>query len=408
MRIQGILAAGVALIIIGGMAWFTYKTVWPTSKQAPFKTQKAQRRDICNVVHAEGSLEANKTVKIGPLITAKVKKIYVKEGDSVTKGTLLIDLDNDKGGDADFRQAQARLEQAQSSLKYVTANFTRERSLFQSGQRSKDAFEKATDVYKNAYADVRIGQAAYDKELFLLEQTHIRAPHDGKVVAINVDEGSTVSPSITPVQVLVEIAQDLEIMKATLYIDESKVGDIQAGMTTDITVDTYPHRQPWTGTIDSISLSSVTPPSALQQQGVLVVYKAIVRINNTEGLLRPGMTVHAKTTIAQAKQALALPGFVFQLNGKVLEGIAKVIGYGYKPIDAALKQELMHKSGTHPVKTLWIAQDKMFIEKTVEIGVTDNAYFQILSGLQESDNVIADDMTTSDEMKKIAKQLAGS
>ena len=67
-------------------------------------------------------------------------------------------------------------------------------------------------------------------------------------------------------------------------------------------------------------------------------------------------------------------------------------------------EELLKRKG----KTLWVIQDKTFIEKAVEIGITDNAYFQILSGIQETDDIIADDMTASEELKKLAKQIAGS
>ena len=49
-----------------------------------------------------------------------------------------------------------------------------------------------------------------------------------------------------------------------------------------------------------------------------------------------------------------------------------------------------------------------FVEKMVTIGVTDNAFYQILSGVTETDDIIADDMTASEEMKKIAKQMAGN
>lgn len=397
MRIQSLVKTIIILLVAGGIAWFGYKRLFPASERMLFKTQKPEKRDIHKIVHAEGSLEAQGTSKLGPLITATVKKIYVKEGQKVTKDMLLADLENQNGGDLDVRRAKAQLEQAQATLTYITAVHEREKALHKTGELSQEAFEKSFENYQRTNADVNLFQAAYDKEVFLFDQIKVRAPHDGIISAINVKEGQTVSPVASPAIILFDIVQDLEKMLVTLYIDEGKVGDVNIGMTTEISVDTYPYRQPWIGKIESIGMSG-------QQHGqaATIAYKAEILIDNNESLLRPGMSVHAKTIIAEVTQALAVPGFVFQLNGKVLEAVAKSINYAYKPLDPAQKKALLKNS-----KTLWVVENKTFVERAVQIGVTDNAYFQILAGLQETEEIIADDMTASDELKKIAQQMAG-
>jgi HlyD family secretion protein len=195
-------------------------------------------------------------------------------------------------------------------------------------------------------------------------------------------------------------------MKVTLYIDENKMGDIKVGMEAKITVDAYPYKKPWKGKIVSLGLSKAELPANQSQSSV--AYQAEILIDNADRLLRPGMTVHAKITMAKVKQVLAVPGFVFQLNPKVLEGAAKIMGYEFKPIDHAKKKELINHHAQHPIKMLWVKEDKALVEKPVTIGVTDNAYFQVLAGVQETDDIITDDMTASDEIKKLAKQMAGS
>lgn len=405
MKILNVIATCIVIIIIVGASLFAYKSVFSSRPKMLFKTQKAEKRDIYKIVHAEGSLEAQGTSRIGSLISAKVKKIHVKEGDRVAKGAVLADLINDKGGDTCVRQAAAQLKKAQVALMTITQTHQREESLFQSGQLSKEAFEKATEGYAIAQADVASAQASYDKELFLFEQTTVYAPHDGTIVSVPIRDGQAFSPSSAS-EVLFEIAQDLGTMQVTLYIDENKMGDVKVGMEAKISVDAYPYRKPWKGKIDSLGLTKAVQTSSLSQSSV--AYEAKILIDNAEGLLRPGMTVHAKITIAKAKQVLAVPGFVFQLNPKVLEGAAKIMEYGFKSIDQAKKKELIKGQSEHPIKMLWVMEDKALVEKVVTIGATDNAYFQILSGLDEKDDILADDMTASDEIKKLAKQMAGS
>lgn len=406
MNIQKIIGISFCIFIVISTSYIVYKTKFAPQPPMLFKTQKAERRDITNVIHAEGSLEAQGTSKIGSLIAAKVKKIYVSEGRQITKGTLLADLENDKGGDADVRQAAATLKKTQATYTSVAANYKREQALFQSGQIALESFEKATENYIGAQADVEHAQAVHDKEIFLLEQTHVYAPHDGTIVAIPVKEGQAFSPYSSTSQVLFEIAQNLSKMSVTLYIDENKMGDVKVGMQAKISVDAYPFKKPWIGTIASLSLGKAVPPS--NQNQASVSYEAEIVIDNSEGLLRPGMTVHAKITLAKAKQALSVPGFVFQLNSKVLRDAAIMMKYDFKPIDHAKKKELTKQHLKNPIKTLWVIEEKALVEKVVELGISDNAYFQILSGVTETDNIITDDMTASDEIKKIAKQVAGS
>ncbi len=395
----------ISILLLISAIWLCYKIFSTKTNNNLFTTQKPEKRDIQKVMHAEGSLEAYKTSKLGSLIVGRVKYIHVKEGQIVTQNTLLAELENDHGGDTNVRQTKAQLDQAQATLTVLSANYKREKSLYDASALSKEAFEKIVAEMRRAQAEAAGKQALYDKELFLFEQTNIRAPHDGTVVLINIEIGETVSPHVSPPKELFHIAQDLKKMKATLHIDENKIGDVKVGLQAEITVDTYPYRQPWTGPIETMSLGKITLTNASNQQ--TKTYKAEVLIDNTEGLLRPGMTVHAKAILDQATQVLSVPGFVFQLNSKVLEAAAKVMHYDFRPLDPAKKKELLKQTGPHPIKTLWVAEPKTLIEKAVEIGVTDNAYFHIISGLEEHDNIIADDMTASEELQRLAKQIAG-
>src|SRR5579862_8504361 len=147
MQIRSVIIVGLVLLAIGSMIWFGYKTVFQESPRIFFKTQKPEKRDIHKIVHAEGSLEAQGTLNLGSLINAIVRKIHVKVGQKVTKGMLLAELENDKGGDTDARQAKALLNQAKAMLTYITGVHERDKALYKSEQLSQENFEKSCQEY---------------------------------------------------------------------------------------------------------------------------------------------------------------------------------------------------------------------------------------------------------------------
>jgi HlyD family secretion protein len=401
MSIRGIIATIFGILIVVAACWFGYKKFFSPAPALLFKTQKPEKRSIDKIVHAEGYLEAKGTSNIGSLISARIKKIHVIEGQRVTKGDLLAELENNRGGDTDLRETQARLEKDKAVLIYKQANYKREKALFKAGQLAADAFEKLTMEYYLAQADVKLSKAAYDREKFKLDQTMVYAPRDGIIISMPVKIGEIFAADV-PSNRIFEMADSLAVMKAMLNIDENKIGDIKQGMQAKIMVDAYPDHKPWKGNITKIGLAKVSTTEGK------AAYQADVMLTNTQELLRPGMSVHAKITIAKSKDVLAVPGFVFQLNKKTLASAAQTLGYAFKAIDADEKKKKQVANPDHPVKTLWVQEGKAIVEKIVSVGLTDNAYFQILDGLKESDDIIVDDMNASDELKKIAKQIAGS
>jgi HlyD family secretion protein len=388
-------------ILVSGSAWLVFKKFFTAHPKALFHTQKIEKRDIYNIVSAEGFLEAQGSSKLGPLITGTIKHIFVQDSDVVEKGKLLALLDNGYGGDTRVRQRAATLEKSKIAWDFAQAHFQRRQALFESGQLAPDIFEQERRDYETARADVALQQALYDEEVVNFENTKIIAPHDGTILS-SMKEGEAVSPIASVPSILFEIAKNLTVMRVTLNIDENKIGKIKIGQKAKISVDTYPYRM-WKGVIDSVGSS---PFLGTQAQKQFIAYKTLMTIKNDEKLLRPGMTVHAKITVEKAKAALSLPGYVFQMNSKMLEQIAKASGYAFKPLEPATKKELLKRKGEKTTEFLWVVQDKSFIEKAVEVGITDNAYFQIIAGVTEQEDIIHG-FEPSDEMKALMKKLVG-
>jgi HlyD family secretion protein len=288
----------------------------------------------------KGKLEALGTSKVGPLIQATVKKIFVKEDELIKENQLLAILENDKGGDTDVRQQKALLQKAILLRDYLKLNFNRQESLHKAGQLAQDSFDRITQQYKDAQEEVKRLQASYDKELFIFKQTEVRAPHDGIVLDIPITEGETVSPVVSPPSVICQIAKDLRTMRVTLLVDENRVGDVKAGQQAKISVDTYPYKV-WKGIIERVGNFPAIVDQGSQKQ--FIAYKTIVVIKDDERLLRPGMSAHAKIKAGKSKNVLAVPGYVFQLNTAMLTHVAGQLGFSCKPLDAAKKKNCSNK-----------------------------------------------------------------
>lgn len=404
MKIKKILLLVVTLCLVGCIGYGIRRYFFPASTPTPlFKTQKAIKQSITKIINAEGSLEAIDSLRIGPLITGTVKKIHFKEGDSVKKGDLIMELvDDQRPEDLQVQERKGILEQAEAQLEYLKKNLDRQRKIYEAKQLSDDDFENILKNYHVALGIVKEKKASYENARFFYEAIHVRAPHDGIIIGMLVTEGQAVGPNVTTTSgyMLFEITKNLDMLKASLTIDETKIGDLALGQKVTLTVDTYPYKR-WKGTISSISnapLSSTTGK---------VRYKAEVIIHDKERSLRPGMTIHASVTIAKAKDVPTVPGYVFYLNPAAIKIIAQQAKIEYKALSNEEKKQAKKDAAARPLQFLWILKNNTFTEVPVEVGVTNDSFYQIVSGIDEHADILHD-INEADVMKEFyAKQFGG-
>ena len=131
-----------------------------------------------------------------------------------------------------------------------------------------------------------------------LAKACICSPINGVVLKRNVEPGQTVASSFQA-PVLFSIAEDLKKMELQVDIDEADVGQVKVGQNANFSVDAYPDRK-FPAAIRDIRFDSETI------QGV-VTYKAVLSIDNSELLLRPGMTATAEIRVTELFDALLVP-----------------------------------------------------------------------------------------------------
>jgi HlyD family secretion protein len=263
-----------------------------------------RRADVRVTVRATGTLEAITTVEVGAEVTGRLLSVNVDINDRVTKGEILATIDPEQlHAEADqtraqLTSAQAAIQTAQATLVESKLAAARAVSLSAQGIMGKNDFETAIAAKARAEAGVSsavagaaLAEAALKFALSKLDKATIISPIDGSVLARLGEPGQTVTAGFqTPV--LFRLAQDLTRMRLNVDVDEADIGRVREGMAATFTVDAYADRV-FASHVVTLYNESKTTQNVVTYQGVLAV-------DNTERLLRPGMTCTA-TIVSQTR-----------------------------------------------------------------------------------------------------------
>ena len=223
-------------------------------------------------------------VVVSSKVSGKLKVVYVDVGDSVVKGELLAEI-NDEEFRIQLRRAESTLMSAQTSLAQAETNFKRTEKLFRKGVVPKVEFENAKMNYERAKALFEEAKASLELAKKMIEETKIRAPISGTVVEKKAEVGMVVSPQIP----LFTIYGRKTIFVAEITEDEAK--KLKKGMKTEISI---PHNEGGSipGVIQDVFFSeeknSFVVRIEMEQKvppGIFGV--AIIRVKGGEGIFVP-------------------------------------------------------------------------------------------------------------------------
>jgi HlyD family secretion protein len=274
-----------------------------------YTTSPARVGDLVETVTATGTLQALDTVQVGSETSGRILDVLVDFNNQVKKGQVLATIDPEQASAraaeaaAQLRAARASVTRAQATQEETAQSLKRSRSLKDAGLISQQDFDTAQATSRRSQADVAsaraqatVAEATLAAAQSSLQKTSIVSPIDGIVLSRAVEPGQTVAASFqTPV--LFTIARDLTDMTLHVQVDEADVGKVREGQAATFTVDAYPQRE-----FDSrvVSLRNV----ATTDQNV-VTYEAVLAVDNSGLLLRPGMTATA-SVVTQHKQGVLL------------------------------------------------------------------------------------------------------
>lgn len=365
------------------------------SKQA-FTTALPTKTTIKHTITTTGTLRIKDSSRVGSLVAGTVLEILVKENQHVEKGQLLAILDNGKG-DTAIRSAQGNLIRATAEHTYMQTIYQREKALFDNGHRAPQEIEQHQRNLQNAHGTLLSAQAARDAAQIEFDNTHIRSPDSGIIIAIGIQKGFRVATDLNAT-VLFEIARDVTAMEAEVAIDESDIAHVKRGQKVTFTVDSYDHKQ-FKAVINDISYAPTKNNNGLS-------YRAIIEVSNQEQLLRPGMTIHATVKINKAKEALGIDTQAFYLDDDIISTVAQQLGFTVTTVPAAEKKT--HARSSDDIKYIWTHCDKEFCEKAICIGTQNDRYIQACRGIGPDEHYLTDVEQVNEFDKHYKKMFRGA
>ncbi|CQH03496.1 efflux RND transporter periplasmic adaptor subunit [Yersinia enterocolitica] len=310
----------VSLLIISSV---TALSISDSQQDVPQLTETIGRGDIERNVMATGSLKPSLQVNVGAQVNGQLTKLYVKQGDRVTRGQLLAEIDptlqqNElRKSEAELQSAQAQKQASQALLRQYLLEFRRQQTLAKEGSGVKSALEKAQAQYDSQLAQLHVNEAQIVQSQMAMETakanlgfTRIMAPIDGEVLGIVTKEGQTIVSSQTAPTILV--LANVDTMTVHTRISETDILKVSVGQPLWFYVVADPERR-YDSRMDAIqeasaeSLREDSSGSANSQQPSAVYYSGIFNIANQERLLRTSMTAQVFIITAQAKNVLRVP-----------------------------------------------------------------------------------------------------
>ena len=389
----------VAVVAAGGV-WY-WLAAGSASSKVSYTTQVIERGDLTVTVTATGTVEPTNEVELSSELSGMIGSVAVDFNDTVAKGQVLASLKTDQlEANVDLATAtlavrKAELQQAAATVAEKEHVFERAKQLLEKSFSTTETFEtaqanrdRAEAAHAAAAANLDIASANLKIARSNLEKAGVVSPINGVVLDRQVEVGQIVAASLSA-PVLFTLAEDLTKMQLQVDVDEADMGLVKEGNPARFTVEAFSDRD-FPATIAQLRLSPETV------EGV-VTYKAILTVDNTEQLLRPGMTATAEITVRSVSGALLVPNAALRYSPPVEEESSSGSGLlgllmPRRPSGSA-SGAATDGTGRH---TLWILKDGVPTAVSVGIGLSDGSNTEITEGdVAEGEVVITGQKTAS-------------
>ena len=402
--------AGVLLILGGAAAWQFYFRKRETI--ITVQTEKVARRNLTELVVANGRVHPVLQVKISPEVSGEIIELPVKEGQCVKKGDLLLRIKPDyymasrRSAEASYQASVANKDLAAANLRKAEIEDQRNKGMLESKLISDSAYlevKTACDVarasFQSSEHQVNVAKAALSRADEDLAKTTIASPITGTVSKLNSQLGERVVGTAMMTGTEVMVVSDLNEMEARVDIGEVDVVLIAQGQNTRLEVEAFRDRK-FTGVVTEIANSSrnLGAQSGSSggggggggQQQEATRFEVKIRIKDKE-TFRPGMSVTAEIETRSRTNVLSVPiqSVTTRLpkgkDGKLLSSTNAPSVGGTNAVSGDKKPGEQPK----PVEVVFLADIEKAKMSSVKRGISDENYSEILEGLQEGQEVIS-------------------
>jgi HlyD family secretion protein len=386
--IIGIVVLVVAGVLTAGFASRRGKDVTPVT------FGKVQRQDLTSKVSANGRIDAKRKVDLSANVMGQVVNLAVREGDLVKKGDFLLQIDQ-KQLAASAQSADAALQAVFSDRDAAKATAIAAEQDFQRAQKNFDQrivpradLERAQSTRDSARANVmaleqRISQARANLTAArdTLSKTTMRAPMDGIVTALPVEEGevAVIGTMNNAGTVLMTIA-DMSVVEAVMEVDETDVPSVKVGQRASVTIDAYPNKS-FPGLVTEVASSPIKRNGVTGGTTEAVNFEVKIQIEAPPAGVRPGFSASADIITGTRPKALAIP--------------IQALVVREKPGNKAGKPQ--------DEEGVFVQQNGTVKFETVTTGLSGDSSIELVSGAKEGQQIVTGPFRALRELKDGSK-----
>lgn len=427
------------LLIIGGILLVVLIAVvvitkGPGHERTKVAIEKAEKRSITEVVSASGKVQPEVEVKISSDVSGEIVELFVKEGDTVKKGDLLLRINpviyqsavermeaTLNGTEANRANSEARLLQAKAQLTNAEAAFNRSDKLFRQDAISQAEFDQAKATFESAKAEVAAAQESVNSAEFNirstqaslkeakdnLAKTSIYAPVDATVSKLNKRKGERVVGTAQMEGTEIMRLANLLEMEVLVDVNENDILRVHVGDTAFVEVDAHDTRK-FKGIVTEVANSATTTGITTDQVTNFPVKVRILRDSYSDLLdpthperypFLPGMSATVEIQTRKVSNVITVPiQAVTTRTDTSSKSKGKDIQFGTdeggeeEGPDAEVVVQDKHETEektNDPIVCVFVYRDGKSILVPVKTGIQDNMYIEIQSGLKEGDEIIS-------------------
>ena len=400
-RWKWVILVGLLIVLLISIGIFRNKS-GQGEELSYFKTKDVTNGPLTVTVMATGTLKPTNQVDVGSELSGIIETVEVQYNDRVKVGQILATLDASRyeaqanQSKASLASARAQVLNAEATEKEAQIKLDRLKEVWQtSGGKvpSKTDIDAAEAALKRALASVATANAQVSQAQATLEENQtnmsklvIKSPVNGIVLSRAIEPGQTVAASFQA-PVLFTLAEDLSRMELYVDVDEADVGQVKEGQEATFTVYGYPDKT-FKAHITQVRYGAKTVSG-------VVTYETVLAVDNSELLLRPGMTATAEIMINKLENVTRIDNAALRYTPSAKDKIT----YSYekpglfKRIFAGPprpeKEEKEEESQDKNMKEVWVLRNNVLVPVKVTTGVTDGIMTEVTGGdIRPGDKIV--------------------
>lgn len=372
-----IIIAILIFIVIGAIVFQNIRQ--KKEKAVDVQTVTIKKRGLVEKVSGSGRIQPVVQVNISANVAGEITGMYVEEGDFVKAGELLFQLDKVRY-EADVSSAESMYASRRASLDKVAKDLKRFEGLYNSNNLSLAELEDMQTQYRLAKSSLEQAEAALNQSRDNLRKTTVRAPISGTVISIRKEAGEIALGSQFS-QDVVLIMADLSRMEVEVEVNENDVVRVSRDDIVDIEVDAIPDTS-FKGEVSEIAL--LASSANLGTQNAVTNFRVMVNMLEIPAQLRPGMsaTVEIQTDKRESAVGVPIQCVTIRPENEVFPPDSKNIDSTENEADNGefQRQEM--------IEVVFKVQADTVVASHVELGISSDDYFEILSGVAAGDVLV--------------------